>query len=137
MGYFSTGWHRFLVAGLAGAAVMLALLGVGWVVFPRVPAPSAAFDCDDSALAMYRHFQALGITAQPFIGNLSEQGETCSQSDHVWLLVKIMGHEIAYDWGLPRFDRQHYEGFPITADDLLAAVAADTTGGSSLIAAAH
>jgi hypothetical protein len=137
MGYFSTGWRRYLVAGLAGASVMLVLLAFGWIWFPRVPAPSATFDCDDSALTMYRHFQELGIEARPVIGNLEEDGETFSESDHVWLLVDVMGHEIAWDWGLPKFDRQHYEGYPITLDELYTAVAADKTGGASLIAAAR
>ncbi len=137
MGYFGTGWRRYLTAGLAGVVVTSVLLGAGWAAFPRVPAPSAAFDCDDSTLAMYRHFQSLGITAQPIIGNLGEDGETFSESDHVWLLVSVMGREIAYDWGLPKFDRQHYEGFPITLDDLLTAVAADDAGGETLVAAAR
>ena len=137
MGYFSTGWRRYLTAGLAGALVMSALLAMGWVWLPRVPASSATFDCDDSALVMYRHFEALGITATPVIGNLDETGESYSASDHVWLLVDVLGHEVAYDWGLPRFDKQHYEGYPITVNDLLTAVIADDTGAASLITAAR
>ena len=107
------------------------------VLLPRVSAPSPAYDCDDSALAMYRHFQELGLKARPVIGNLDDTGESFSQSDHVWLLVEFFGHEVAYDWGLPRFDRQHHEGYPITLDQIYAAIAADNPGGTSLIAAAR
>ena len=135
MGYFGTGWRRYLVAGLAGVMVTLTLLTVGWVWFPRVPAPSATFDCDDSALTMYNHFREFGISARPIIGNLNEDGEGFSEANHVWLLVDVMGHEVAYDWGLPEFDRQHYEGYPITLDELYTAAAADETGTASRIAA--
>jgi len=137
MGYFSTGWRRYLTAAVGGSIVAIMLLAAGWVFFPRVPAASAVFDCDDGALAMYRHFRSVGFSVQPIIGDLERDDEAYGASDHVWLLVNVMGREIAWDWGLPRFDRQHYEGYPITIDDLLAAVAADGAGGSSAIAAAR
>jgi hypothetical protein len=137
MGYFGTGWKRIPACGLAALVVTLALAGVGWVLLPRVPAASAAYDCDDGALAMYRHFRSLGIAARPIIGNLDRDGEAFSESNHVWLLVNILGRDIAYDWGRPRFDAQHYEGYGITLDDLLTAVAADDTGGATLLASSH
>jgi hypothetical protein len=102
------------------------------IVFPSVPGPSPTFDCDDSTLVMYRHFQSLGIECTPIIGNLKMTGESYMESDHAWLLVKSGDLEIAYDWGTPRFDKQHYEGYPITLDLLLSAVEHDQQGGGSL-----
>ena len=102
------------------------------IVFPALPAASATFDCDDSALAMYQHFQNLGIEATPIIGNLKTTGEAYMESNHVWLLVKSGDKEIAYDWGTPRFDRQHYEGYPISLEILLYAVEQDKQGGDAL-----
>lgn len=104
------------------------------IVFPPVPEPSPTFDCDDSTLAMYRHFQDLGVDSTPFIGNLKMTGEAYMESDHAWLLVKSGDLEIAYDWGTPRFDKQHYEGYPITIDLLLSAVEHDQQGGDALAA---
>ncbi|OGO08024.1 MAG: hypothetical protein A2Y92_00705 [Chloroflexi bacterium RBG_13_57_8] len=61
-------------------------------------------------------------------------GETFMESNHVWLMVNSGEMEIAYDWGTPRFDRQHYEGFPITIDYLLSAIAQDAKGEDVLAA---
>jgi hypothetical protein len=95
------------------------------LVYPDIPAPSDEFDCDDSTLSMYRHFQRLGIVATPIIGNLNIDGEEFMESDHVWLMVKSGDNAVAYDWGEPRFDRQHYEGYPVNLETLLHAVAED------------
>ena len=38
-------------------------------------------------------------------------------------MLKAGGKDIAYDWGVPRFDSQHYEGYTISLDYLLQAVA--------------
>jgi hypothetical protein len=114
-----------LVAGLAFPRLSS-------IVLPPLPHASDSFDCDDAALAMYRHFQSLGIEATPIIGNLKMDGETYMESNHVWLLVKCGNSEIAYDWGTPRFDRQHYEGYIISLDFLLSAVAQDQQNGSTL-----
>jgi hypothetical protein len=137
MGYFSRSITRISLSVLFVLAITLALVRMYMIVFPAVPGPSATFDCDDDALAMYRHFQALGIDATPIIGNLDMKGEKFSECNHVWLLVKSGGLEIAYDWGLPRFDRQHYEGYPITLDYLLRAVAQDKVGGNGLAVTDH
>ncbi len=102
------------------------------IVFPSLPEPSTTFDCDDGALAMYQHFQDMGIEATPIIGNLKMSDEAYMDSNHVWLLVKSGDKEIAYDWGTPRFDRQHYEGYRISLDYLLQAVAADKQGTNML-----
>ena len=94
-------------------------------IYPYLPAPSPAFDCDDSTISMYRHFQRLGIEATPIVGNLSLDGEEYMECDHVWLLVESGEKSIAYDWGEPQFDRQHYEGYTVSLDYLLYAIADD------------
>lgn len=53
------------------------------------------------------------------------EGEEYIECDHVWLLVKSGDKNIAYDWGEPKFDIQHYEGYTVTLDYLLSAVADD------------
>jgi hypothetical protein len=132
MGYFSSSITKISLLTLLILAITLALVRVYTIVFPAVPGPSATYDCDDDTLTMYRHFQSLGIEATPIIGNLDMDGEKYMECNHVWLLVKSAGREIAYDWGLPRFDRQHYEGYTITLDYLLHAVEQDKSGGSEL-----
>jgi hypothetical protein len=74
---------------------------------------------------MYNHFKNMGIEAIPVVGNLEMTGENFTQCNHVWLLVKSGDKQIAYDWGTPRFDKQHYEGFKIDFDYLLYAVQQD------------
>ncbi|HUT68649.1 MAG TPA: hypothetical protein VMW86_08910 [Dehalococcoidales bacterium] len=107
------------------------------VIFPALPEPSPNFDCDDGALDMYRHFQGMGIESVPIVGNLDMDGEEYMESNHVWLLVKSGDKEIAYDWGIPRFDRQHYEGYTISLDYLLYAVAEDKKGSDLLASATY
>jgi hypothetical protein len=98
-----------------------------------LPQPSASYDCDDATMAMYRHFQSLGVESTPIVGNLELTGEDFKESNHVWLLVKYGGKEIAYDWGIPRFDHQHYEGYVIGLDFLIYAVASDIKGDDALV----
>jgi hypothetical protein len=135
MGYFSKKMVKFVASILFMLVVGLAFLRVTSIVFPAVPAPSATFDCDDSTLAMYRHFQSLGIESVPIIGNLKMNGEAYMESNHVWLLVKTGDGEIAYDWGTPRFDRQHYEGYTISLDYLRGVVEQDLQAGGTLASA--
>jgi hypothetical protein len=106
-------------------AVVLGLPHLNAALFPVVGEPSGIYDCDDAALDMYRHFESLGIESIPVVGNLDITGETFTQSNHVWLLVKSGEKLIAYDWGTPRFDRQHLEGYKIELDYLLYAVQQD------------
>jgi hypothetical protein len=136
MGYRSKITRISLIILLA-SAVTLALFCLSAIVLPAVPGPSPSFDCDDATLMMYRHFQSLGITATPIIGNLGMDGEKYMECNHVWLLVKTGNLEIAYDWGTPRFDRQHYEGYNISLDYLLYAVKQDMKGNDGLAATVH
>ncbi len=115
----------FIIVALT---VMMTLPRLSHVIFPTLPGPSPDFDCDDGTLDMYRHFESLGIESKPIVGNLDVAGEEYLECDHVWLLVKSGDKEIAYDWGVPRFDRQHYEGYIISLDYLKYAVAEDKKG---------
>lgn len=87
-------------------------------VFFRMPYYSSSFDCDDGALLMVERLEYMGITATPFLGNLKIAGETYQESDHVWVLSEIAGRQIALDRGVFCFDGQHYEGFPISREQL-------------------
>lgn len=129
--------HFFNITKILAFIFIILVVGLAFprlssIAFPSLPHSSATFDCDDSALAMYQHFQSLGIESTPIIGNLKMDGEAYMQSNHVWLLVKSGDSEIAYDWGTPRFDRQHYEGYKISLDLLLSAVEQDKLAGNTL-----
>jgi hypothetical protein len=137
MGNFRGGILKIAAFIFASLAVLLALPHLSPVVFPHVSGPSADFDCDDSALETYRYFQDLGIDATPIVGNLDMDGEDYMACNHVWLLVRSGDREIAYDWGTPRFDRQHYEGYTISLDYLLYAVAEDKQDGGPVVAARY
>lgn len=91
----------------------------------HMPKPSPTFDCDDSALLMSQRLSRLGIKSTPILGNLKMDGETFYESDHVWILVDVAGLRIAFDWGTPQFDRQHYEGYTLTSKQLLTFVQQD------------
>jgi hypothetical protein len=132
--YFS-GLYKIIAFVLLALTVALALPRLSPVLFPPLSKPSPTYDCDDATLAMYRHFQSLGIESTPIVGNLNIEGEEYENSNHVWLLVKSGDKQIAYDWGQPRFDRQHYEGYTISLDYLLYAVAEDMNGDGSIVSA--
>ena len=137
MGYRTRNISKILAFIITALTVALTLSRLSTIVFPVLPESSVTFDCDDSALTMYQHFESLGIEATPIIGNLKMKDEAYMESDHVWLLVKSGDKEIAYDWGTPRFDRQHYEGYSISLDYLLRAVAEDKQGGDALASASQ
>ncbi|WP_157844574.1 hypothetical protein [Dehalococcoides mccartyi] len=101
------------------------------IMLPRIGAyDTETHDCDDIALEMYNHFTGLGFDVRIFIGNLAMTGETYTESNHVWLQVKTAGGWVAYDRGtdtiaIPYTDPQHYEGYEIKYDTLLAFVEYD------------
>lgn len=125
MVYAHCGFLKIIIFLAACMVVVTALPRLSPVLYPPLPAFSDDIDCDDVTLHMYRHFQEMGIDTVPVIGNLAMNDEEYAESDHVWLIVKSGEHSIAYDWGEPRFDRQHYEGYSIDLDTLLHAVAED------------
>jgi len=137
MGILSAGIFKIVAFMFITLAVMVTLPRLSPVIFPALPGPSPTFDCDDGTLDMYRHFQGLGIESEPIVGNLDMDGEEYMESNHVWLLVKSGDRNIAYDWGIPRFDRQHYEGYTISLDYLLYAVAEDKKGADLLASAEY
>ena len=109
--------------------VSLCVISFSVLLLPKwffdMPGPSSEFDCDDSTLVMFERFTNLGIRVTPFLGNLRMEGETYMESDHIWLIADIAGLPISFDWGEPRMDRQHYEGFEITYEKLVAFVEQD------------
>jgi hypothetical protein len=137
MRYLSGGVLKIAAFVFASLVILLALPHFSSVVLPPVSGPSADFDCDDSTLETYRYFQARGIDSTSIVGNLDMDGEGYMECNHVWLLVRSGDREIAYDWGIPRFDRQHYEGYTISLDYLLYAVAEDHRNGEPLVAARY
>lgn len=92
------------------------------------PAGSPNFDCDDSTLLMYNRLSSVGIESVAIAGNLKTSNEKYEDIDHVWLLARIGGWQIAFDWGVPEFDRQHYEGFTVTREKLVEWVEYDHAG---------
>ncbi|MDP3879864.1 MAG: hypothetical protein Q8Q07_06130 [Dehalococcoidales bacterium] len=115
-----------LAAFIAFALILLALSPLMiQKLFFVMPRPSPEFDCDDSALLMMERLSSLGIRSTPILGNLKMTGESYQETDHIWLLVEIAGLRIPFDWGQPHFDRQHYEGFTQTYQQLLAFVEQD------------
>jgi phage shock protein PspC (stress-responsive transcriptional regulator) len=101
-------------------------------LFPDIPFPSdiSGWDCDDSALYMYHYIIDNWPEDKPWIviGDLEKSNENIVrlEFDHVWIVIEVReGYCIAYDWGKPYFDEQHYEGCPITYDELLEAVEYD------------
>ena len=97
--------------------VLMAPLAIRTVFF-RMPGYSSSFDCDDGALLMLERLQGVGIAATPVLGNLKTTGEAYQETDHVWVLAEIFGRRIALDRGVFCFDEQHYEGFPISRQQL-------------------
>lgn len=90
-----------------------------------MPNASPDFDCDDGTLLMFTRLSRFGISATPLLGNLKKTGEAFMESDHVWITANILDLNIAFDWGSQRFDTQHYEGYPITYEQLLELVEQD------------
>lgn len=125
MGTITWGLLKVALCFLLVCCAMLALPRLNTDIFPDVPEASESYDCDDGTLYMYHHFTELGVKATPVLGNLEMTGESYYDCDHVWLMVETGGYRIAYDWGLPCFDRQHYEGYSVDLDYLLYAVNTD------------
>jgi hypothetical protein len=106
--------------GLTAGALFIFLLSplLCRAMFFDLPDRSAVFDCDDASLFMYQRMSNLGIKAVPIIGNLETTGETFTQSTHIWLMVNFGGINVALDWGSPWLDRQHYEGYMVTYNQM-------------------
>lgn len=121
--------HRRLKAALILSLMSLLILLlsplVARVLFFDIPAQSATFDCDDSALFMVQRLSSFGISATPMLGNLKTTGETYSDSDHVWVKANVLGLGIPLDWGELQMDGQHFEGHAISSRQLLRFVEQD------------
>ena len=93
---------------------------------PNMPAASDNFDCDDSALFMYEYFTSKGYECTIVAGNLEIENETFFECKHIWVVVTPPDkRNLAYDWGVPRFDKQHYHGFELTPTQLKEVVLSD------------
>jgi hypothetical protein len=123
--HYTGGIFKTSLVILMALAVLIELPQISAYTLPLVDAPSATYDCDDETLDMYQYYQGLGFKCFPVVGNLDIRGESYAQSNHVWLVVIAGGKLIAYDWGQPCYDKQHYEGYKITYDYLLYAVRQD------------
>ncbi|MBA7502829.1 hypothetical protein ES706_01426 [subsurface metagenome] len=88
---------------------------------------TAAFDCDDATLNTYHYFTDKGYPCKIYAGNLELENERFDQCNHVWLLVDVNkdGQYVAYDWGQPQYDAQHYFGYEQTYKQLVKAMKAD------------
>ena len=91
----------------------------------QTPGPSDTFDCDDSTMFTIHRLALLGIEGRPLLGNLNVEGELYWQSDHIWVVVEVFGRWVALDWGSVRFDAQHYQGYVVSHEDLVAFVEQD------------
>lgn len=100
------------------------------ILFLGMPDQSTTFDCDDSVLFMYNRLSELNIKAVPFVGDLDKAGEKYNDITHIWLLVNIAGINIPLDWGTPLLDSQHFEGYPVTYEQLIEFVNQDRTNSS-------
>ena len=125
MRYYAVGLSKIMVFIVLVVSITAALLRLSPVIFPDVPEPTPHYDCDDGTLFMYQHFQRSGFEVTPILGNLDLTGEIHMECNHVWLLVKFGGKNIAYDWGKPQFDKQYYEGYAVDLDYLLCVTADD------------
>ena len=115
---------RLMLFAIGVFSIVLSPLMIQMLYFD-MPRPSSEFDCDDGTLLMMERLKAIGISSTPILGSLKKNGESYLESDHIWLLVNIAGLRIAFDWGKPHFDAQHYEGFAVTHQQLLAFVQQD------------
>lgn len=95
---------------------------------PNMPEASDTFDCKNSALLMYEYFTEKGYECQIISGNLELKNEYIMDCNHTWVLVNKTGEDfaLAFDWGRPRLDTQHYEGYSLSYEELKDAVEADT-----------
>lgn len=118
----------YLFMAILSLALVAALFPVIGRALFHMPNPSSSFDCDDATLVMYQHLERLGISTTPILGNLKMTGEEYLETDHVWLLVQFGRWNVAFDWGVPRITRQHYEGYSLTYDQLVYFVNQDRIG---------
>ena len=117
--------RRITLISLSLLALLLISPLLMQVVFFRMPAYSATFDCDDATLLMMERFEEMGITSMPVLGNLKASGEQYGECDHVWLLADILGKQRAFDRGVYYPYGQHYEGYLLSKEQLLFFVAQD------------
>jgi hypothetical protein len=117
--------HSPVIITLFSIAMLLFYPLVVRDVFFHIPAYTATYDCDDATLLMFNKLSALRFTVTPILGNLEMTGEKYAESNHLWLLANIAGRPVAFDWGVQYLDRQHYEGYLLTYNQLIGFVQQD------------
>jgi hypothetical protein len=93
--------------------------------FVGLPERGPAYDCDDAALFMYEKLERLHVPVTAFVGDLTASGEKFRDINHIWLMVNIAGIKLPLDGGSLLLDAQHFEGYPVSYDQLLAFVEQD------------
>jgi hypothetical protein len=116
---------RWILAPALGLIIILLSPAIFQFIIFRFSGPHPGFDCDDGALLMLRRLSDIGISSTAWIGNLKQTGEAFGDSNHVWIIANILGWKVPFDWGSEHFDKQHYEGYAITYDQLLQLVEQD------------
>jgi hypothetical protein len=75
---------------------------------------------------MHEYFTSQGFECTIVVGNLEMENEAFYQCKHVWVIVTSPDKKnLAYDWGVPQFDKQHYHGFSLTPKQLREVVLSD------------
>lgn len=107
--------------------ILISLIFTGCVnpsvtaAFPTIDIPSEyGGDCKNAAVYMHTYFDRQGYEVYLVVGNLERDNETLVECNHTWVMVLL--HEpywVAYDWGNPCFDEQHYFGYKVPIESLL------------------
>ena len=96
---------------------------------PNMPEETDTFDCKHASLFMHEYFIEKGYECQIIVGNLDLNNETILDCNHTWVLVNKPGEDVAlaFDWGHPCIDKQHYEGYKISYEQLKDGVVPEAT----------
>lgn len=94
--------------------------------FPVIDIPADYTDCKEAVVYMYNHFDAQGYEVYPVVGNLELIDEELLECNHTWIMVMLYGeYWVAYDWGQPYFDEQHYHGYKMPIEAIRAGMGID------------
>lgn len=88
-------------------ALLLALLFLALV--PMLPSFSYPdYVCRHFAYDTQKHFARLGIDSTIVVGKMS--WSTNPKNRHAWVVVHFLTGDVAYEWGLPVFGNEYYQG---------------------------
>jgi len=86
---------------------------------------SERFDCDDATKLTYDILSDVNLDPVIMYGDLDKSRESYNDANHVWLLVPLGRKTIPVDWGRVSFNRQYFEGYPISYPKLMEFVRQD------------